>query len=545
MYCHNCGKEIPTGSNYCPNCGTSQRGIKRTSSIFSCFFALCNEYRGLLYFYGGWILLHLALWIFANPMQYSSWTGNKHDISDRFYPFNCSISEIIKGSGNVTISPVENCNAYDFSEFFFYTILLPVIFLGIKKQFPSFFTKAKMYHIWQFVKNSKISIVVWGYAIWCVIHIVIYSISPPNNYKLFSKEHFYPFNDTFKNVITKGFDECSLTYIGSYDSSELFFYVLLPIIIFCIVKLCCLVFRTIKNYYRRVKTEGIKSINDCNINVDAYVQPLIKEETITNVFDDISSKNESNNIEIIDLENICSQEEQRGITQQSVTQTPNIVITKEQSFIVEEKEKMSLFSRFIGSAVDKILILILFVLGFAVISPYGVGGKLGTYYGLRNTSPSLYKYIDKNKMSEYNSGHYYENYHGIDKDFLDKARQTEEPPHIGSTLKLDLKITFSFIILNLIYYLLFECILSASLGKWLWNGIIFDESQNKIRYKRVLIRALYGAVLMSLSVFVFHILLDLCNSIVIILFFIIMDIPVLFTKRSLLDLWTNTTYVER
>ena len=65
----------------------------------------------------------------------------------------------------------------------------------------------------------------------------------------------------------------------------------------------------------------------------------------------------------------------------------------------EEVKKMSLLSRFVGSIIDKIFILIIFVVGFIAISPYGAPGKMGTYIGLRNTPLDLYEYIDKSAAS--------------------------------------------------------------------------------------------------------------------------------------------------
>ena len=71
----------------------------------------------------------------------------------------------------------------------------------------------------------------------------------------------------------------------------------------------------------------------------------------------------------------------------------------------EEVKEMPLLTRFVGSIIDKILILIIFVVGFTAISPYGAPGKMGTYIGLRNTPLDLYEYIDKSQMNNY--GTYY------------------------------------------------------------------------------------------------------------------------------------------
>lgn len=56
---------------------------------------------------------------------------------------------------------------------------------------------------------------------------------------------------------------------------------------------------------------------------------------------------------------------------------------------------MPLFGRFVGSMIDKVYILVVFLLIFIATDPYGSAGKLGTYRGMMAASPVNYEYIDK------------------------------------------------------------------------------------------------------------------------------------------------------
>ena len=126
--------------------------------------------------------------------------------------------------------------------------------------------------------------------------------------------------------------------------------------------------------------------------------------------------------------------------------TESIDAREEQYIPIPEREKMPLLRRFIGSMIDKFLILALFIIVPITIDYYGAPSKLGTYIGLFKASPRNYEYIDKSSMSEY--GTYKE---GISQYYQDQERLANEPPHIGSTMELDKTMTFYFIILNLLY----------------------------------------------------------------------------------------------
>ena len=74
--------------------------------------------------------------------------------------------------------------------------------------------------------------------------------------------------------------------------------------------------------------------------------------------------------------------------------------TEEQYIPIQEREKMPLLRRFIGSMIDKFLILALFIIVPITIDYYGAPSKLGKYMGLLKASPRNYEYIDKSSMSE-------------------------------------------------------------------------------------------------------------------------------------------------
>ncbi len=434
MYCRYCGKELPSDSNFCPNCGAKQKenALKKDSRL-SEFFA---NHKKLSCSYIAWCLIHIGLFLFSSPKGHRYVYGDRrdYDMSDGFYPFDKSLSDIFQGK-SYNCSLLENVDVYDFSELFFYIVLIPVSFFGLYKCYP---------------------------------------------------------------------------YLS-------------------------LLLKKIKARYSQWKINNARSIKEYNANINAYTQPIVKEETIVIEPDVVQTIGEP----MAELVKTSESKEEYAVTP-SIPTVQNFETQEEQPVAMEEVKKMSLIRRFVGTFIDKVLILVVFVIGSIAISPYGAAGRLGTYMGLMNSSPNNYEYIDRAAMNRY--GTYTD---GVSQYYQDRERLANEPPHIGSTMELDMSITFSFIILNLLYYLLFESILSASLGKRMLGGVLLDSADDKIGFGKALLRAICGGVLMSGVYFLFHFLMGLSNYVVIFVFFLLLDLPVFFTKRSLIDICTGTTYAKR
>ena len=256
---------------------------------------------------------------------------------------------------------------------------------------------------------------------------------------------------------------------------------------------------------------------------DGFSNYIIKDHRLANV---ISSLQPSK--EIINTKN-------------QIEDTKPESTAEEQTTIAIEPQKLPLFRRFVGTMIDKFILIVVFVIGFLIISPYGAATKLGSFIGLIKATPDVYEFIDKARIQKYESGEY----HGrANTGFQDLVRAYNEPPHIGSTKENDLNISFSIIILNLLYYFLSELFLSASLGKRMLGGVLLDSAGDKIGFGKVFSRSLWFAALMVGIYYLFHLQIEASNFAVLIIFFLLLDLPVLFKKKSLLDICTGTTYTK-
>lgn len=429
MYCRYCGKELPNDSKFCPNCGKKQKNessVRKTSLEH-----LLKEHKKLSYAYLVWLLLHLTLF-FNSTKNYPN----------GFYPWNKPISDLFGDDSYYHFSLLDEYNVYDFSEFFFYTIVFPIVIIGIIRLFPMILPS---------LKKLKV------------------------NYKYWQESNAKKREEHQKNIVA---------------------------------------------YKTRQKKNSI-------------IEPAIVKSVVEE-----SEKPEQQETEVVSEESDIKGEKNSdtNILQQEVQPQEEVLLAETE----EKVKKMPLFSRFVGSIIDKIFIIIIFFVGYTAISPYGAPGKMGTYIGLRNTPLDLYEYIDKSQMNSY--GTYYE---GVSKGYQDLARLESEPPHIGSTLELDMNITYTFILLNLLFYIFFESILSASPGKRMLGGVILDSADDKIGFGKVLIRGLCGGALMAGTYFLLHLQGGLTNTVVVVVFFLLLDLPVFFTKRSLLDIVTGTQYAKR
>lgn len=132
MFCIKCGKEIPENSIYCPFCGKHQQNEK-----FGFHYSQkIRKYKVLLLVYLVWCLIHISLFLFSKPTgtynvgsQFLSGFEERHyDHSGGFYPFDVSLTDVIKGN-RYWLNLIDNIDVYDITELFFYTLLLPSIVL--------------------------------------------------------------------------------------------------------------------------------------------------------------------------------------------------------------------------------------------------------------------------------------------------------------------------------------------------------------------------------------------------------------------------------
>lgn len=190
-------------------------------------------------------------------------------------------------------------------------------------------------------------------------------------------------------------------------------------------------------------------------------------------------------------------------------------------------DKMPLLQRFCGSIIDKILIVILFSLTIVAINPQKSGEQLGIYIAMLGANPANYEYIDRANINGSISNLY------------------DDTPFIGQTRNFDTRMTLVFIVTYLLYYLIFELLINGSPGKrWLRGSLrtaIGDSNDTPRTYLRFVVRVF----LILITVGVLHFKLELSHAITIALFLLVLDCPVLFTHRSLVDLITGTIYMEK
>lgn len=181
----------------------------------------------------------------------------------------------------------------------------------------------------------------------------------------------------------------------------------------------------------------------------------------------------------------------------------------------DRSDYMPLLKRFIGSIIDKIIILILFVLVGLALSPYNFSGDLGTFIGgIFSKPPSHYSWTEMAMGSKV------------------------------SLTTLDVNIAILFITINGLYYLVSEIVLKASIGKRIFGGIVINAGTGIFSIKRIFARTLVLIILVGIASYIRY-PLDITYPIVIIAFFMIVDLPVLFKKRSGIDMLTHTIYVKR
>ena len=140
MYCRYCGKEIPSNSNFCPNCGKKQS--ENTYKMEFHFVQRFGKYKKVALLYIIWCLIHIGLLIFSPSGEGGqAYAGPGYGMRyrnkiDAFYPFDTSLSDVLQWKP-FWCDWLKNIDVYDSSELFFYTILLPIMIWGVVKVWPN------------------------------------------------------------------------------------------------------------------------------------------------------------------------------------------------------------------------------------------------------------------------------------------------------------------------------------------------------------------------------------------------------------------------
>lgn len=210
-------------------------------------------------------------------------------------------------------------------------------------------------------------------------------------------------------------------------------------------------------------------------------------------------------------------------------------------------EKISFMRRLSSSLIDKVLILVLFIISALCISPpYGMPSHLGSYYALLDAAPSSYPSQDTYKAmhSVYGNTIYEstEKWVQCHKEILKKPELIA--PHKGETLSWDLQITGLFIIVNFIYYLLWEWIFRASLGKFLC-GLTVASDNNQPTTEKEIIKRCFLLLLLMIAAVGLRFTFDINYYMTILLFFLIVDTSVIIKGKSLIDIMTSTYITKR
>ena len=164
---------------------------------------------------------------------------------------------------------------------------------------------------------------------------------------------------------------------------------------------------------------------------------------------------------------------------------------------------------------DKIFILILFLLTFVTIYQYSAPTYLGTFWG-----GCLYEIPNTYKFTEAAGCEY-------------------------SLKEIDITVVTVFSIVNFLYYFLFESTLKASLGKYICGGIACTEDEKTISVKDAFLRSLVLILFIVVAVTIRFSILQVSYIFLILLFFCVLDLPILFKKKSLVDIATDTFHVSR
>ena len=169
---------------------------------------------------------------------------------------------------------------------------------------------------------------------------------------------------------------------------------------------------------------------------------------------------------------------------------------------------MGLLKRLLGSLIDKLLVVLFFIIVyFSIRGSYVASGELGYFTNLLVSERfgNVYQSLDK----------------------------------------LCLQILLTFIICNMLYYFIAEAIFKSSIGKYVCGGVLVDGIDDSISVSKAFTRSLALGLLMVGAVITKLMFCFLSYMNIIFLFFIILDISVLYCKRSLVDIITRTYCINR
>lgn len=188
--------------------------------------------------------------------------------------------------------------------------------------------------------------------------------------------------------------------------------------------------------------------------------------------------------------------------------------------------------RLVGTIIDKIVICF-----FSLIVIYFIGAINYNFFGIIGTFSALF-HMTTDSVYSSAIGHVMQNYEG---DFMSQHIQ-EIDSRFKELIGIELIITYLFIIINIIYYVITESLLGSSFGKYLCKLKIANSTDiyyEKITIGKVFLRAFVFFLLISMFIGLRWIIgFNYC--VLIVLFFFIMDLTVFFRNQSLLDIFTKT-----
>lgn len=197
---------------------------------------------------------------------------------------------------------------------------------------------------------------------------------------------------------------------------------------------------------------------------------------------------------------------------------------------------MSIGHRLTSTIVDKVFILLIFVVTAMAFCSGRPGSELGIFVGELS---SEYNKIESTK-SIYESNKEVDIYLG----YTLLTEDIEDYEYEKSYMDIYQKYVFIMILINLLYYLMCELLFKASLGKRIMGCEVRKEDGTPMGWKRVFIRAGVLGLFLVLAALI-QPYLNVNGWIVSVLFFIALDFTVPFKNQSLIDLGTDTIVFKK